>query len=131
MRKAVYILALILPLLFLGAQSAYNIWARMVAPVYTVSIEGYDPRDLVYGEYLQFRLKWDDSKKDFPQTARIYLPEGNAYDLQTMLWEKKNAFTADISLMGRKAVVRDVKIDGKSWPEGLAAWRQTHQNNGQ
>lgn len=132
--KPLYFLALILPTLFLGTQILLNFQHRANAPTYEVVVEGYDPRDLVYGEYLQFRLMWDDPQsqkpadaKDLPETGRIYLPESNAYDLQTILRERKNHFTATVSLMDKKPIIRDFKIDGKSWQEGLAAWRQTHE----
>jgi hypothetical protein len=134
--KWLHLLALLLPLLFLGAQTACYAWQRAYAPVYAVAIEGYDPRDIIHGEYLQYRILWDDphsekpdGKKYLPQTTRIYLPEGVSRDLQSMLLEKKTAFTARITLMGKKAQTKDLLIDGKPWQEGLAAWRQNPQNS--
>lgn len=132
--KPLYFLALILPTLFLASQILINLQHRATAPTYNVIVEGYDPRDLVYGEYLQFRFMWNDPRSqkpegatDLPETGRVYLPESNARDLQTMLWERKNTFTATVSLMGKKPLIRSFTIDGKPWQEGLAAWRQNHK----
>lgn len=132
--KPLYFLALILPTLFLSAQIFINLHHRSTAPVYEVIVEGYDPRDLVYGEYLQFRFMWDDPRSqkpqdaaNLPETGRIYLPESNARDLQTMLWERKKTFSATVSLMGQKPLIRDFTIDGKPWQEALTAWRQNRQ----
>ena len=126
----IYLCALLLPLVFLGLETALHLGENAGAKPYRVVAEGYDPRDLVYGEYLQFRLNWEDARsekpagvKDLPDTARLYLPEGNARDLQSMLWERRHTFIATVILRGGKASVRDLAIDGKPWPGGLAAWR--------
>lgn len=138
MKKALYLLALLLPIVVLGVESGIHAWHIAGAPKYRVVIEGYDPRDLVYGEHLRYRFKWDDpasqrpggkNVKDLPAAGRIYLPEGNALDLQTMMWERKNVFTVDARLMGKKAYADNLQIDGKTWQEALDVWRQNQQNN--
>jgi len=136
-RKLVYLAALLLPLVFLGAEAARHAWHRTSAPQYTVVIDGYDPRDLVYGEYLQFRYVWEDPKsqkpdgvdiRDLPGIGRIYLPEGHAWDLQEMMFGRKNTFTVNARLMGKKAYADNLQIDGKSWQEPLDAWRRNRDN---
>jgi uncharacterized membrane-anchored protein len=134
-RKAIYLAALLLPIVFLGITAARHAWHMTAAPKYTVLIEGYDPRDLVYGEYLQFRYDWANpaserpaDAQDLPETGRVYLPEGNAWDLQTMMWEDKNVFTVDARLMGGKAYAGNLRIDGRNWQEALDVWRQNRDN---
>lgn len=136
MKKILWLAALFLPLVFLGVDSGMHAWHMTSAPKYSVVIEGYDPRDLVYGEYLQFRYRWDDAKsqkpendiKDLPDMGRIYLPEGNAWDLQEMMWARKNTFTVDARLMGKKAHADNLRIDDKPWQEALDVWRQNRDN---
>lgn len=139
MKKYLALFALFLPILFLGVESARHTWHMTAAPKYEVVIEGYDPRDLVYGEYLQFRYLWNDKlshrpeldTKTLPEMGRIYLPEGNAWDLQEMMWQRKQVFTVDARLMGKKAHADNLRIDGTPWQESLAAWRQNRDNQPQ
>ncbi len=131
--RALYLFALLLPLVFLGIECAYNIYFRTVAPVYTVAIEAYDPRDLLMGKYLQYRFEWDDpasqkpagkTTQQLPATGRYYLPEGDAADMQAMIARDQHLhFIASVSLMGKHVVTRDISVDGKPWPQALADWR--------
>ncbi len=128
-----YLLALLLPVTFLGVESLHHVWARAHAQTYDVVLKGYDPRDLVYGEYMQFRIEWADPAsqkpadrdvKDLPETARMYLPEGQGYDLQDMLRDEHHRFTANALLMGKRASLQDLKIDGSPWQDALKTWRE-------
>lgn len=130
--RTLYLAALLLPLLFLGVQCAYLTYLRATATVYTVVLKAYDPRDYVYGRFMQFRYDWDDpqsqkpqdtKKEDLPETGRFYLPENAALDLQEMLRQgAKRRFTASVSFMGKKAMIHALQIDGRSWQDARAEW---------
>ncbi|MGQ0445299.1 MAG: GDYXXLXY domain-containing protein [Beijerinckiaceae bacterium] len=51
-------LVLLLPLLVLGGIVAKNERDIASAKTWRVKITGYDPRDLLYGHYLNFRFDW-------------------------------------------------------------------------
>lgn len=38
-------------------------------PIIKVDVEPYDPRDLLYGHYMQFRIKWNWKPKKIPANA--------------------------------------------------------------
>ena len=51
-------LALLLPIVaFAGLVVRAELW-RASGPVFHVAIAGYDPRDLLQGHYLRYRLQW-------------------------------------------------------------------------
>lgn len=131
-RSLAVLAALLLPLLFLGVETLMHVWQNKYAPSYTVAISGYDPRDLVYGKFIQFRYLWDDPKsdkppqKDLPATGRFYVPENTAYNLQAMLTEGKHQFAVTISLSGKNAHIKTMTIDGAPWAKALGAWEMSH-----
>lgn len=49
----------LLPTLALGAVIAKNEASLAQAKIWRVKITGYDPRDLLYGHYLNFRFSWN------------------------------------------------------------------------
>lgn len=55
-------IAILVPLLGLLALVGRAEWAVRSGPVFTIPIEGYDPRDLLHGQYLQYRyrIRWHD-----------------------------------------------------------------------
>lgn len=54
------LLAVLVPVLGLAALVGRAEYATRNGPVWTIPIEGYDPRDLLHGQYLQYgyRLRW-------------------------------------------------------------------------
>lgn len=52
------ILAVAIPCLALASMAIYNQSIIMTAPEYEFEIEGYDPRDILAGHYLVFRIKY-------------------------------------------------------------------------
>lgn len=64
------------------AVKSYN--AVLSAPVIKVEIEPYDPRDLMYGHYLNFRIKWNwkNGKADAKECegGKCYLCVGEGHD---------------------------------------------------
>ena len=51
-------IALLLPLIVLASQIASEEALRRNAQIITVPITGFDPRSLVYGQYIEFRFAW-------------------------------------------------------------------------
>ncbi|MCB1538468.1 MAG: GDYXXLXY domain-containing protein [Rhodospirillales bacterium] len=131
----VYLAALLLPFAVLGGMTGWYVYQDAHARTYTVAIQGYDPRDIVYGEYINLRLKWDDptsekpARDDLPADANMYLPEGNAQDLETMLRDPALHFTAAVQLRGTRASVRALNVDGRPWQAALTDWRRARTEN--
>ncbi|KYG65556.1 hypothetical protein AZI86_00300 [Bdellovibrio bacteriovorus] len=66
------LLALAIPCLALLSMAAYHQTLIMTAPEHEFEIEGYDPRDLLSGHYLQFRIKYPtEIKCEYPQPAHM------------------------------------------------------------
>jgi hypothetical protein len=54
------VLAVLVPVLGLAVMAGRAEYATRHGPVWAIPIEGYDPRDLLHGQYLQYRyrLRW-------------------------------------------------------------------------
>lgn len=50
--------AVIIPCLVLVSMTLHNQYLIMTAPEFEFEVEGYDPRDILAGHYLQFRIKY-------------------------------------------------------------------------
>jgi len=55
-RPILLALALLCPLLILGGQAASNIWKTTSGTEVVLPIQGFDPRNLLSGHYLQYRI---------------------------------------------------------------------------
>lgn len=139
MRNVTRLAALVLPIIVLGIYTAHLIHHRAHAPTYNVVVEGYDPRDLIYGKYVQLRYVWDDPKTTYPEhltlidlpiSGRFYTPEHDAVTLQTML-RQDHEFIATVTFMDKDIRIKDVHIDGQGWKEALDAFRQNPDNTNQ
>ena len=139
-RNVIALIVLLLPLAVLGLWAGQLIYSFSTGRHYQVIVQGYDPRDIVHGKYLNLRYVWEDQRserpadkkiEDLPVQARFYVPEWDAYELETMLREDKNVFSVDMVLYGKKGQVQSLQIDGKPWQESLDAWRQNRQTQSQ
>jgi hypothetical protein len=63
MSRSAVALAVTLPLLAVLLGIGRSEWKLSIARDFTFEIGGYDPRDLLRGHYLQFRLRLDDIKE--------------------------------------------------------------------
>lgn len=54
-----FVAALLLPILALSALVVRAEFIVQTGTEWTVRIEGYDPRDLISGQYLQYRIRWN------------------------------------------------------------------------
>ncbi len=132
MMRALKILALILPVVIPALLAGKIMVERSTAPIYLVRIEGYDPRDLLYGHYLMFRFtpEKSDAAKSFPDDmserlevfdGRYYIPEDKAYTLDTLLRDQDRVMAIEVGVPEYgKAFMCDLYIDGKPMPAFLA-----------
>ena len=132
----------ILPLLVLAAWSIYLMYQRDTGQTVVVAIEGYDPRDLLSGRYIQYTINWE--KTDCQQFAdgvcpqdefcvnarwgrqcRFYIPEENASELDRLfqLRDKNDLnFTVVYSYKPYKhAIAKNLLINGADWHQYLTS----------
>ncbi|MBQ9272042.1 MAG: GDYXXLXY domain-containing protein [Alphaproteobacteria bacterium] len=112
-----------------------------------VAIQGYDPRDLLSGHYIQYQIDWDKTdctqfvdnvcpKEDFCTDARwgrecrFYVPEKSASELdklfrkfrsgdENMLFEVVYSYRAK-----HQAMAKTLLINGKEWRQFLLSMPQ-------
>lgn len=121
------LVAVIVPTLMGGS----ILYERAQAPVYKVRIEGYDPRDLLYGHYLTFRFAPDRSAdKDIFTTelydalpafdGRYYIPERHAATLERALLDGKTTMEIGVGVPQRgKAFLENLYINGEKMRDYL------------
>ena len=129
--RALKILALILPVLVPLLLAGKIVYERAMAPVHLVRIEGYDPRDMLYGHYLRFRFTPEKSaaREQFPEDiverlnvfgGRYYIPEREAHTLDAMLRDDARTMEIAVGLPKTgKAFMGDLYIDGKKMADAL------------
>lgn len=113
------IAVILIPMLMIGA----ILYERHEAPVYKVRIEGYDPRDLLYGHYLTFRFAPEISaaRETFPADfshalngfdGRYYIPEQYALTLEKILRDDRHHMEIGVGVPERgKPFLHDLYID--------------------
>lgn len=71
MKKTFPFLALFIPLLVMAAWAAVEFFYRETATTVEFKIEGYDPRDLLSGHYIQYRVAYgdDDCSGNLPASS--------------------------------------------------------------
>lgn len=118
------ILALLVTVLVPVLMTGSIMYERAAAPVYKVRIEGYDPRDLLYGHYLTFRFAPDKSaeKETFTRElydalpafdGRYYIPERHAATIERTLIDGKSTMEIGVGVPKRgKAFLETLYING-------------------
>lgn len=78
MSRRMTLVAVLVPLLGLATLAGRAEYAVRNGPVWIIPIDGFDPRDLLHGQYLQYRyrLRWDgiDTCGDVADAARELSP---------------------------------------------------------
>lgn len=132
LKLASLLIAILVPVMMVAA-IAYD---RASAPTYKVRIDGYDPRDLLYGHYLVFRFAPDKSaqRQTFPQgfhdalveiEGRYYIPERHAKTLEAALLDHNRVMEIEVGLPVRgKAFMGDLYIDGRTMRDFLTDLEQ-------
>jgi hypothetical protein len=84
LRTALVFSVLILSSLCLTLLAGYTAFSKRSAPSFILPIRGYDPRDLIHGHYLQFRINWPWADKNAfacdtqnPENCRVCLQAQN------------------------------------------------------
>jgi len=121
-RLKIFSLIIVVLAPFIMAANIY--YERATAPIYKVRIEGFDPRDLLYGHYLMFRFTPERSadRDTFPEDfdlvldgfdGRYYIPERHAYTLEEYIRDQKRIMEIEVGVPDHgNAFLGDLYIDG-------------------
>lgn len=93
-----------------------------------VTVEGYDPRSLISGHYLQLRVNWEDTDcRQFPQEDcpkelfekiyRFYLPESDAAEMERLIFKKRPLMQLEFALWDNKPLIRELFIEKQLWSD--------------
>lgn len=131
MSKKVIAVILSLPILFLGIWGIHLNIQKDSGIEVRIPITGYDPRDLLSGHYIQYKIDWDKFDCDFSiadnfcrdkvwnEQQRFYIPEKYAKKLDNLFREKDNKnmlFEVIYSYKkGRKPIAKELLINGENW----------------
>lgn len=125
------IIALLLPILIPSLWAAKIGYDRASAPIYKVAIDGYDPRDLLYGHYLMFRYDVENSRKKetFPEDMdeiveklpmEYYLDERHALNAEELLRDGKSKVEIGVGIPKTGgAFIEDLYIDDQRFSDYL------------
>lgn len=134
-----YLLAvLFLPFIFLLGWVLFLTATRNSGAEITVSITGYDPRDLLSGHYIAYQIDWERTdctqfvnkicpKDEFckegrwGRECRFYIPEDKAKDLDN-LFARRNQNNLKFEVVysyleGRTPMAKRLLINGNNWQE--------------
>ena len=91
-------------------------------------ITGYDPRNLLSGHYIAYRIDWDKAdcsqadwngtcpRSEFKTSYRFYVPEETALDIERAI--NRSDISTEIIFSyqkGKSAVARELLINGQSF----------------
>lgn len=122
------VLFLMLP--FIGICTWVMYYAHFVenASEVVLPITGYDPRNLLSGHYIEFRINWNNANcyqadwngtcpsNDFRGVSRYYVPEDRAHELERLI--NSNRYNTEIVFAyqkGSRPVAKELLIDGQPW----------------
>ncbi len=124
----------IVPLLVLMGQALYlSTWTHAAQTV-VVSIDGYDPRSILSGHYIEYNINWqetdcyqfDDGRcpySDFAKASnRFYLPQNEATQIDRLRRVMTDDLHFDIVYAyqkGKAPVARQLLINGQEWHDYL------------
>ena len=143
MRKKLLLFILFLPCLFLFGWLCFLSFQKTQGKEVTVVIMGYDPRDLLSGHYIAYRIDWNKTdcgqfeggvcpKNDFCRNwkgrggaCRFYVPEQDAAVLDGLFRRgngEEMVFEVVYSyIQGREAIAERLLINGAPWQEVVPA----------
>lgn len=139
MRKNVINLALILlPVVLLAGWCGFILWQVSTGEPVKVRLRGYDPRDLLSGQYINYTLDWEQTdcsqfkndvcpKEEFGRyhknRGRFYVPEHLAKALEQDIQNSNNVAEMVFSYReGRQPYVLNLLVNGKSWDGSESAF---------
>ena len=140
MKNKILAIALITPLICLAGWLIYLTFQRATGKEVIVSIQGYDPRDLLSGHYIRYTIDWEKTncaqfenglcpEEEFCKNARwgglcrFYVPERNAQELDGLFWLRNDSdliFEVIYSYKkGSEPIAKQMLINGEDWRKSL------------
>lgn len=132
MKNKLLMVALVGPVLFMGLWFiALEIEERTLTQEVLIHAQGYDPRDLIAGHYLDLRPDWKKTDcsvfennicpvEKFNRYYQYFLSEDDGIKADKMIAR----FNPEIDMVflykeGKSPRLKDLKFDGKHWKEWL------------
>ena len=129
----------IIPIVVLLGQVMYlTIWTRTSQQV-VIAIQGYDPRSLLSGHYINYQIDWDKTdcwqfeegvcpRDDFRQIPhRFYVPQKDAGQLDRLLRFGNGNAAEPLQFeivfayeKGRQPIAKTLLINGEQWKDYLS-----------
>ncbi len=140
MNKKILALVFIIPFVILLAWTIWLYAQQATGKEVKVAVNGYDPRDLLSGHYIQYTIDWDRTdcrqfpngicpKNEFCKNARwgrqcrFYIPEKNAAELDELFWRRRvTGMIFEVVYSYRKGsepLAKQLLINGQDWRESL------------
>ena len=143
MKNKFILTLLFLPVICLFIWNCFLWYDKDSGTEITVRISGYDPRDLLSGHYIRYRIDWDKTdplqfknkfftKQDFmnrlnKKSLRFYVPEKHAKYLDKILMESSNIKEEDKKIVevvysykkGKHPIAKKLLINGKDYKNSL------------
>lgn len=141
MKKYVWPVLLVLPWIYLVSWTLWLTYQRAHGTEVTVSIMGYDPKDLLSGRYIAYQIDWQKTdcqqfekgicpKKNFcrnghwGEECRFYVPEKDAGNLDKLFRNRTHQdlhFEAVYAYQkNREPIAKKLLINGTEWQNYLA-----------
>lgn len=143
MKNKFILTLLLLPVICLFVWNCFLWYDKDSGNEIRATITGYDPRDLLSGHYIRYRIDWDKTdftqfenksftKQDFidslnKKSLRFYVPERHAKYLDKILMESINTNKEDrkqIEILysykkGKHPIAKKLLINGKDYKDSL------------
>lgn len=143
MKNKVLLLILLIPVICLFVWNCFLWYDKDTGTEITVRISGYDPRDLLSGHYIRYRIDWDKTdltqfddkfitKQDFVDSLnktsyRFYVPENHAKYLDKILMESWDVKEEDKKIVevvysckkGKHPIAKKLLVDGQPYQKRL------------
>lgn len=129
-KKGYRLYLLLLPFLGVAMWVCYFVAFIEHSTEIKLPISGYDPRNLLSGHYVAYRIDWDKADcnqadwngacpiRTFKTSQRFYVPEESAYAIERAINQPNVKAEIIFSYQkGKTAVARDLLIDGKSFKD--------------
>lgn len=123
-------LFLFIPFIGMCCWAMYYAYFVKNATEVVLPITGYDPRNLLSGHYIDFRIDWSKANcyqagwngvcpmSDFRNATRFYVPENKARELERFI--NNNNFETSVIFAyqkGFRSVAKELLIEGQLWEE--------------
>ena len=128
LKKYGLIVAILFPIVILSLWAARLQLNLNHAQKVLVTVEGYDPRSLISGHYLQLTPLWDQTDcgqfshqrcpvEVFENVYRFYLPEETAPQLERLIWKLQPPMQLEFALSHGTPLIRELFIDNRLWKD--------------